>query len=71
MLSVGETGREKKMNIAYRFRIHQTENRKSCSPKHLAAVVFYIIRNDKIREYEATKKCCEIHRRCIKKHIHF
>ena len=56
-----ETQGEKKDEYILPFSYIQTENRKSCSPKHLAAVVFYIIRcwNDKIREYEVTKKAAK------------
>ncbi|MFR4970649.1 MAG: helix-turn-helix domain-containing protein [Lachnospiraceae bacterium] len=39
-----EAGREKKMNIAYRFRIYQTENRKSLLAKTFGCCRFYIIR---------------------------
>ncbi|MFR5701137.1 MAG: helix-turn-helix domain-containing protein [Eubacterium ramulus] len=54
--------------------MYQTENRKFCSKKHLVCCRFLYnqMLNDKIREYEASKKMLrEIHRRCIKKHIHF
>ena len=62
------------MNIAYRFRIYPNREQEVLLAKTFGCCRFLYnqMLNDKIREYEATKKmCCEIHRRCIKKHIHF
>ena len=60
-------------NIAYRFRIYPNREQEVLLAKTFGCCRFLYnqMLNDKIREYEATKKCCEIHRRCIKKHIHF
>ena len=61
------------MNIAYHFRIYPNREQEVLLAKTFGCCRFLYnqMLNDKIREYEATKKCCEIHRRCIKKHIHF
>ena len=73
------------MNIAYRFRIYPNREQEVLLAKTFGCCRFLYnqMLNDKIREYEASKKmpmachlkyrkkCCEIHRRCIKKHIHF
>ena len=61
------------MNIAYRFRIYPNREQEVLLAKTFGSCRFLYnqMLNDKIREYEATKKILEIHRRCIKKHIHF
>ena len=57
------------MNIAYRFRIYPNREQEVLLAKTFGCCRFLYnqMLNDKIREYEASKKkCCEIHRRCIK-----
>ena len=55
-------------NIAYRFRIYPNREQEVLLAKTFGCCRFLYnqMLNDKIREYEASKKCCEIHRRCIK-----
>ena len=60
-------------NIAYRFRIYPTREQEILLAKTFGCCRFLYnaMLSDKIREYEVSKKCCEIHRQCIKKHIRF
>ena len=53
-----EAGREKKMNIAYRFRIYPNREQEVLLAKTFGCCRFLYnqMLNDKIREYEATKK---------------
>ena len=66
-------GREKVLNIAYRFQIYPTEEQKILLGKTFGCCRFLYnqMLNDKIQEYEKTKKMLKIHRPCIKGNIHF
>ncbi|WP_368184573.1 helix-turn-helix domain-containing protein, partial [Blautia wexlerae] len=66
-------GREKALNIAYRFRIYPTEEQKILLGKTFGCCRFLYnqMLNDKIREYKKTKKLLKIHQPCIKRSIHF
>ena len=60
-------------NIAYRFRIYPTREQEVLLAKTFGCYRFLYnqMLGDKIREYEASKKCCEIRQQCIKRSIRF
>ena len=65
--------KKKKMNIAYRFRIYPNREQEVLLAKTFGCLSFLYnqMLNDKIREYEASKKMLRNTPAMYKKHIHF
>ena len=68
-----ETQGEKSIEHSISFRIYPTEEQKILLGKTFGCCRFLYnqMLDDKIREYEKTKKMLKTHRPCIKGNIHF